>query len=73
LRSFERGGDQAVLEEAIQASRDAVRATPPDHPDLAARLSNLGVALLRSFERGGDQAVLEEAIQASRDAVRATP
>src|SRR5665811_889504 len=63
-----RTGDQADLDEAVTAGRDAVAASPADHPDRAAMLSNLGVALRTRFERTGSQADLDEAVTAGRDA-----
>ncbi len=42
---FERTGEMANLEEAIETAREAVQSTPHDHPDRAARLNNLGIKL----------------------------
>ena len=50
-----------MLAEAVQAGRDAVAATPADHPDRARYLSNLGTALQALSERTGDTAALAEA------------
>ena len=66
---FERTGDRADLDAAIDVGRQAVAATPADHPDRAGRLSNLGVALPTRFERAGDRADLDAAIDAGRQAV----
>ena len=44
------------------SGRQAVAATPADHPDRAMYLSNLGDALRIRFERTGDQADLDAAI-----------
>ena len=59
---FERTGDQADLDAAIDAGQQALAATPADDPDRAGRLSNLGVALTARFERTGDRADLDAAI-----------
>jgi hypothetical protein len=53
---FERAGDSADLEAAVDASRRGVKLTPPGDPSLAGHRSNLGNALLRRFERAGDNA-----------------
>lgn len=42
-----------VLEEAIQVSHQAVKATTKKHPSLARRLSNLGSKLGRRYARTG--------------------
>ncbi|KAI0977561.1 TPR domain-containing protein [Xylaria arbuscula] len=63
----------ADLEEAIQVTRQAVEATPKDHPDLAALLNNLGSYLGDRYSRTGAMVDLEEAIQVARQAVEATP
>lgn len=42
------------LDESIQVSRQAVQATPNDHPNLAALLKNLGNCLERRYERTGN-------------------
>ncbi len=51
----------------------AVAASPADHPDRGAMLSNLGLALQRRFERAGDRADLDAAIAAGEQAVAASP
>ncbi|RYP58987.1 hypothetical protein DL771_011041 [Monosporascus sp. 5C6A] len=69
------------LEEAISVAREAVDATPQDHPDRAARLNNLGNRLGDRYSRTGamsdlEEAIgmdLEEAIRVAREAVDATP
>uniref|UniRef100_UPI001EF711A1 tetratricopeptide repeat protein n=1 Tax=Frankia sp. Cj3 TaxID=2880976 RepID=UPI001EF711A1 len=68
-----RTDDRAALNTAIGFLRQAVEATPADHPDRAGRLSNLGNALSIWFERTGERADLDEAIAAGRAAVEATP
>jgi len=70
---YERRGKMEDLEEAIRVSRQAVKVTPEDHPDLAAWLNNLGNNLGRRYERTGKMEDLEEAIQVSRQAVEVTP
>ncbi|OQD86479.1 hypothetical protein PENSOL_c086G06413, partial [Penicillium solitum] len=61
------------LEEAIQVSRQAVQATPNNHPDLGGRLHRLSFDLRRRFERTEELDDLEEMIRVSRQAVQATP
>jgi tetratricopeptide (TPR) repeat protein len=58
---YERVGDMADLEEAIQVARRAVALTPGDHSDLAVILNSLGNKLERRYKRTGDMADLEEA------------
>ena len=58
---YERTGDMADLEEAIQITRQAVASTPKDHSNLVSYLSNLGSCLRSRYERMGDMADLEEA------------
>jgi hypothetical protein len=70
---FERTGQQGDLDEAVVVGRQAVQATPDDHPDRAAMLSNLGLALQTRFGRTGQQGDLDEAVAVGRQAVQATP
>ncbi|KFZ23764.1 hypothetical protein V502_01755 [Pseudogymnoascus sp. VKM F-4520 (FW-2644)] len=70
---YERTGDIADLEEAIQVARRAAASTPKDHFNLAIYLDNLGNKLQRRYERTGDIADLEEAIQVAQQAVTSTP
>ncbi len=70
---FERAGDAADLDAAIDAVRRAADLTPPGHRDLAMYLSNLGVSLRTRFERAGDAADLDAAIDAGRRAVDLIP
>ncbi len=70
---FERTGDIGVLNEAVQAGREAVAAVLPGHPDLAGVQNNLGVSLRILFEQTGDESVLTEAETVSRAAVAGTP
>ena len=63
LSRFERAGDAADLDAAIDAGQQAVDLTPPGHPDLAVYLSNLGISLHTRFERAGDTADLDAAIE----------
>jgi CHAT domain-containing protein/tetratricopeptide (TPR) repeat protein len=67
-----RTGGEADLEEAIRVYQQAVKATPPDSPDLPMYLSNLGSGLLTRFGRTGREADLEEAIVVYQQAVKAT-
>ena len=75
LSRSEHAGDRDALHEAIQLSREAEAAAPPDGSDRAMYLSNLGLALVqqaRLSDSPGDAhdaiAVLERALDAcSRD------
>jgi tetratricopeptide (TPR) repeat protein len=75
--AMERVGDQSRdkhdLEEAIKNARQAVNATPHDHPDRAGYLINLANMLGRWFEQSGEINGLEEAIDTARQAVQSTP
>jgi tetratricopeptide (TPR) repeat protein len=73
LQETLRTGDRAALDTAIGLLQQAVAASPADHPDRAAMLSNLGGALQRRFERTGDLADLDAAITAGQQAVAASP
>ena len=66
---FERAGDRADLDAAIDLLRQAVAATPAGHPDRAGRLSNLSNALQTRFARAGDRADLNTAVDLLRQAV----
>ena len=70
---FERAGDDADLDAAIDAERQAADLTPPGHPNRAAILANLGNSLRIRFERAGDDADLDAAIDAGRQAADLTP
>ena len=65
--------DATDLDEAIHAGRQAVDATPPNDPDSAKYLSNLGNFLSYRSERTGNVADLDEAIEAERQVVEAIP
>ena len=73
LQETLRTGDRAALNTAIDLLRQAVAASPADHPGRAAMLSNLGIALQTRFERTGDRADLDAAIDAGQQAVAASP
>ncbi|KAL2195348.1 CHAT domain-containing protein [Corynascus similis CBS 632.67] len=59
---YERTGEMADLEEAIEMARQAVESTPHDHPGRAACLHNLGIRLESRYKRTGDMAYLEEVL-----------
>ncbi|KAL4751015.1 CHAT domain-containing protein, partial [Aspergillus terricola var. indicus] len=67
-----RTGAMFDLEESIQVGREAVKATPKDHPNRAGRLHNLGISLGDRYSRTGAIVDLEESIQIGREAVKAT-
>ena len=70
---FERTGEVADLESAIEAGRAAVDALPPDHPDRAAATSDLGGTLLARYLSTGSAADLDSAIDAAKAAVSSAP
>ncbi|KAL4813877.1 CHAT domain-containing protein [Aspergillus spinulosporus] len=63
----------ADLEMAIQEAREALEATPEDHPDYTMYLNSLCICLRVRYSRTGAMADLEESIQIGREAVKATP
>ena len=64
-------GTPADLDEAVDAGRQAVAATPAGHPNRPEYLSNLGVALSARFPHSRNKADLDEAVDAGREAVAA--
>ncbi|NYE15517.1 CHAT domain-containing protein [Actinomadura citrea] len=58
---YDRTDDLADLEVAIKASRDATKAAPPDYPQRANYLLNLGNMLLTRLKRNGIQSDADEA------------
>lgn len=73
LDDFERTQDPAVLDEAIELGRDALRAVPETHPYKSFVLSNLSLALEARFLRTMDLTTLDEATELIRAAIRTTP
>jgi hypothetical protein len=61
------------LEEATENSEHAVRLTPVDHPDLAARLNGLRSMLASRYERTRQVADLDLAVSKTQEAVQLTP
>jgi tetratricopeptide (TPR) repeat protein len=61
------------LKSAISVAGEAVNLTPPNHPDLPSRLSNLSNLLFTKYKKTEDKADLEDAIEKARCAVRAIP
>ena len=70
---YQHSGRTELLTQSIAVFRDAVVATPANHPVRAKRLSDLGSALLALFKQTGDLPTLAEAARAKRGAVAATP
>jgi tetratricopeptide (TPR) repeat protein len=66
----ERNEAAGDLDTAIANLRQTVQATPADHPQRAARLSDLGNALQGRYERAGTAGDLDEAIAAGHAAVQ---
>jgi hypothetical protein len=73
VRRFERYGDRADIDAAIDAGQQALAAARPGDSRLPMYRSNLGTSLCRRFERYGDLADLDAAVEAARQAVGATP
>ena len=73
LRRYWACGRVDDLKRALDLWEQAVKATPPDSPDLPIYLSNLGGGLSVRFARTGREADLEEAIRVFQQAVEATP
>lgn len=65
--------NMADLDEAIEAARQAVDATPQDHPDRFKYLNNFGLLLRDRFSRTGTMVDLKEAIERVRLTVNVTP
>nr|KMM72245.1 hypothetical protein CPAG_08542 [Coccidioides posadasii RMSCC 3488] len=70
---FERTGQIALLEEAIQLEQEAVDQTARDDPSRAMYLNSLSVQLGARFKRMGETSDLEKAIQLGQEAVDCTP
>lgn len=71
MSSAIRNADQ--LDESIKAARQAVDATPENHPDVATRLNVLAMRLGERFDSFGAIGDLDYGIMAARQAVYATP
>lgn len=70
LRRFERDRDSGDLDEAVDAARRAVEATPSrDSLERSSRLMVLGTALVRRHEHTGDRTDLDWAIHVGREVV----
>jgi hypothetical protein len=66
--------DLALLDEAVQAGRDAVAASTPGSPAHATRLASLGRALIARFaHRGWPATELDEAERLFREALDSLP
>ncbi|GAA2596264.1 CHAT domain-containing protein [Streptomyces axinellae] len=65
--------DFAALRDSAAVLTRSVRATPPDDPNYALRICELGNVLQLSAERTGDESVRERAIRYLRTAVAGTP
>ena len=63
---YQRTGDQADLDAAIDASKRAVAASPADDPDQAGRLFNLGGVIIARYDRERDPADLTAALDSWR-------
>jgi hypothetical protein len=63
----------AVLDEAIDTSRQALQAQPGGHRDRAMSCSNLAAMLVTRFEKNGDMALVVEAEALLDEALRLPP
>jgi hypothetical protein len=69
LTGYQRTGEPADLDEAVQVLRTAADATPGNDPVIVARRSNLAVALLTRFDRTESADDLQAAIELARGVV----
>jgi Tetratricopeptide repeat len=72
-RRFEQTGAMDDLNHALEATDEAVKATPLDHLGRAGCLNNLGNLLGRRFERTGATDDPNHAVEATDKAVKAAP
>ncbi|KEP46865.1 putative aromatic di-alanine and TPR containing protein [Rhizoctonia solani 123E] len=70
---YERHGNLADLDKAINYQSQAVRLTSKEHATHPIYLSSLGDLLLRRFERFGDLVDVDRAIEYQEQAVQLTP
>ncbi|CAE6481241.1 unnamed protein product [Rhizoctonia solani] len=70
---YQRLGDFADLDKAIECDTRALALTPDDHPDMSSRLANLGVSYTDRYQRLGELADLEKAIECDTRALALTP
>ncbi|KAF7174324.1 hypothetical protein CNMCM6106_008548 [Aspergillus hiratsukae] len=73
MAARQEGEAMADLEESIRVAREAVNATPEDHPHRPALLHNLGIGLGDRYSRTRAMADLEESIRVAKEALSATP
>lgn len=73
VERYERAGDIADLEEAIQVTQQVIAFIPKDHSALAAHLSNFSNMLHNRYERTGNTVDVEEAIRTARQATTLKP
>ena len=73
LSRFERTGSMYDLNRAITLNEQAVTFTPKDHPNLYARLSNLGDSLQSRYQQTGSMDDLNRAINNYEQAFASTP
>ncbi|KAF8601126.1 hypothetical protein BDV93DRAFT_446387 [Ceratobasidium sp. AG-I] len=66
---FERLGDQADLDNAIEGQQQTVSLIPDDHPDMPMSLNDLGNLFQKRFQRFGDPVDLNKAVDHHQRAV----
>ena len=59
---FHRGNDSEDFHKAVSALQEAIDLSPPGHPNLPRRLSNLSTMFSNRFERSGDRADIDKAL-----------
>jgi len=73
IRAYERSGNPELLASAVDILRRVVAGTRSDHPEHAAFLSNLGIALCDRYDLLGEHRDLDEALDLLRQAADTTP
>jgi tetratricopeptide (TPR) repeat protein len=66
-------GDMALLDEALELQREALRLRPEGHPHRARSCGNLAATLKTRFDQTGHTAVLDEVLELEREALRLRP
>jgi hypothetical protein len=70
---YDRTGDVALIDQAIELQEEALDLQPGRHPDRAGSCASLAVSLLRRYHRSGDIMALERAICLDQEALDLHP
>jgi tetratricopeptide (TPR) repeat protein len=70
---YERTGDVALLDEAIELKHEALASRPLGHPDRADSCVNLATSLHMRYKQTGNVVLLDEAIELEREALALQP